>query len=515
MPQPAPPRRRLRALTAAPVLALALLVAAPVLPSAAAEGYDYGDAPADFDAGSGDPARALVGGPRLGRTVSADRLDPDTGVSSKASEAGNGDDDDGLALLPDVPVGRLTTLRLEVAVSQVTVPARLCGWVDLDRDRTFETGERACVDVPAGAGSAELRWDGRAGTAGRSFVRLRIATATAQAERSEGRSGSGEVEDHPITFVETAPPPRPALSLDTVASPTRVERVGERVGYTYRIRNRGPVALRAVALSDVRVPADQLRCSPTLGATLDPGAQLTCTADVEVTQDDLDFGALETAAEARAEGPSGDPEDASDDVLAVGPATVQVRARPQLAVAVSTAPGRPGVGDRVSAGVTVTNRGNLTLTGVRLDALRPRLRGITCAPTGAGELAPGAGLTCTGSFVVGAADARRGRLTVRVGARGEEPYGIPETTRDDVVASAAVEVPLTRLEGGTDDVGADSGPGPDRDAGTGPHTGPPVRGDGLADSGGPSPALPVAGLLALVVGVVLLGRRTRLARRRR
>lgn len=519
MPQTAVPRptSRWSAATSALVLAL-VLVTAP--PAAGAVGYDYGDAPADLDAATGEPASALLTGPRLGTGVSADRVDPDTGASSKASETAEGDDDDALPPLTPVPVGRLTTLRMDVAVSGVEVPARLCGWVDLDLDRAFRPDERSCAAVPIGAETAVLRWDTRVADAGHSFVRLRIATVAAQAEQPDGRSRSGEVEDHPVTFLDAPDPPRPLLSLQTEAAPAVLTRAGQLVRYAYRARNRGGLALHDVTVSDLRVPAGSLECSPATGATLAPGAALTCTATVTATQEDLDFGGLETAAEARAEAPGGNPDDPSDDVLAVGWVSVGVRARPALAVAVRTtaAARRPGAGDAVRVAVSVTNSGNVSVTGLRLDRLRPALQDLSCGRLPRAGLAPGADLTCTGRFVVGEPTAARGRLEVRVGVRGERPYGSADRREDDVVATATRVIALTRPA----PVPAPVAPRtatpvpvrqvPDATPTTAPTPAAAAR-DGLADSGGPAAGPTAAALLALLAGAAALAGARRRGRR--
>ena len=265
---------------------------------------------------------------------------------------------------------------------------------------------------------------------------------------------------------------------------------------------------------------DALACSPALGATLAPGARLTCTATVTTTQDDLDFGGLETAAEARAETADGDPDDPADDVLAVGPASVGIRARPRLQVAVTTAPARPAAGDPVTVTATLTNPGNLTLTDLRLERLRPALEGLACPDAPRDGLAPGAALVCTGRSVVTTADARQGRLDVRVGARAEQPYGLPGRGGDDVVATATARVPLTRAapppaptSTPTPDPSAapsSAAPSPGRPSSA---PGPGAAADGgLADSGGPASGVVPAGLLAVATGAVLL---VRTSRRRR
>ena len=496
------PRRDL-ALTTAAALVISCAWSGFALPAAAAD-YDYGDAPSDVEI-SGEPARARIGGPRLGTTISAERVDPDTGVSVKAADSARGDDDDGVrGALDPVPAGRLTTVTVPVTLSRVTTPALMCGWLDLDLDRVFDPAERSCLDVATGATSAELRWDGRATAVGESYLRLRIGSVASEVQQPHGTSRSGEVEDYPVSFVAPAPTPRPGLSMVVTASPTRVSRLGEEVDYDYRVRNTGDLPLTGVAVSDVRVPPGELECLPAPGATLVPGTELRCAATVAVTQDDLDFGALETAAEARAEAPSGTTDDPGDDLLAVGPATAEVSQRPRLSVEVTTSPERPGRGETLQAELRLRNIGNVTLTGVRPSGLRPRLKGLACRPSTPLTLAPGAGARCRGRLTVAAADAERGRMTVRMGARGEGPYGSTETRRDDVIASTAVDVALTRS--------------PRSDAGRDPDRGrprPPTSASGvgprdssakprLADGGGPGRGPLLAGLVGVVVGAAVL-----------
>ena len=507
--QPRPLRDFALATAAALVLVCTL---AGWAPPATAAGYDYGDAPSEVEI-AGEPARALLGGPRLGTTVSADRLDPDTGASAKATESALGDDDDGVRALDPVPVGRLTTVTVPVALSQVTTPARLCGWLDLDLDRVFDPAERSCVDVAAGTTSAELRWDGRAPDAGNSYLRLRVGSVAAEVERPSGTSRSGEVEDHPVAFFRPAPAPRPGLSLAVTANPTRVSRLGEKVGYRYRVRNTGDLPLTGVELSDLRLPAD-FGCSPALGSTLAPGAELRCSAEVTVTQDDLDFGALETAAEARAELPSGAVDDPDDDLLAVGPATVEVSQRPRLAVEAATSPDRPGRGEPLQVEFGLRNAGNVTLTAVRPSGLRPELDELVCAPRTPLGLVPGGSVRCRGRLVVGGTDAARGRMTVRVGGRAEGPYGSTATSRDDVTASTTVDVALTRLPRSDADRDADRdqptpAPGPPASDPGGPDGNP-----GLADSGGTAPGPLLLGLLSAVTGAAALLAARRSRRRR-
>ena len=125
----------------------------------------------------------------------------------------------------------------------------------------------------------------------------------------------------------------------------------DRCTHRYRVTNAGDGARRRPARGHRASRWTALGCRPALGATLAPGARLTCTATVATTQDDLDFGGLEIAAEARAEAPGGDPDDPADDVVAVGPASVAVSQRPALRATLGTdrADGdRPRAGDVVA-----------------------------------------------------------------------------------------------------------------------------------------------------------------------
>ncbi len=314
-----------------------------------------------------------------------------------------------------------------------------------------------------------------------------------------------------MAFLAPAPAPRPGRSLVVSANPTRVSRLGQQVGYGYQVRNTGDLPLAGVTLSDLRVPSARLDCSPALGTALAPGAELRCSATVAVTQEDLDFGALETAAEAQAEAPSGATDDPGDDVLAVGPATVEVSQRPALAVGLATLADRPAAGEPLEVEVGVRNRGNVTLTAVRLSGLRPDLDDVVCEPPTPLTLAPGEEVRCRGKLVVSDAAARRGRMSVSAGARGEGPYGLTGTSRDDVTTSATVEVALTRPPR--------PAPAQDREqSGHGTPTGAPRGGPDdsapsprLADSGGPARGLLVVGLLGVGVGTAVLAS----ARRRR
>ena len=515
-----------RRLAAAGVLAL-LLVPLSLQPAAAAD-LDYGDAPADYDTTARGPARAVLGEPRLGSAVTADQVDPATGVSTHASASALGDPgDDGLAPVAPLPAGRLLRTGVDVAVSGLTGPTRLCGWIDFDLDGSFSPAERSCADLAAGSAGARLDWVGRPAAVGRSYLRLRLGTTAAQVEQATGASGAGEVEDHPVRFV--APPPvlSTSLALAVTPAPRTVDGPGP-VALAYRVRNDGQQPVRQVRVVDESL-ATPPSC-PDAPVDLAPGASARCTATVLVDQSDIDAGGLELAAEARGEGPDGDPADPSDDVVAVGPARVGVVQRPAVVLTVTATPERPRRGQRVQVELGTRNTGNVTLTQVRV-VVPDRLQGLRCRPVAPATLAPGARLSCTAWTTVTADDARRGWFSVAAAVRAERPYGSPSSAADDATARSARTVRVDRSTapgpgdqptapppGGGEPTPGATPPSPTADtrATPEPASSPTTAPDGpdLADTGASAaaPAALVGGVLAVLAGAAALlvaGRRRR------
>ncbi|WP_031374274.1 prealbumin-like fold domain-containing protein [Lysobacter antibioticus] len=125
-------------------------------------------------------------------------------TSPRASTNAAGDTDNAFASLPIVGVGTYS-LSVPVAGFQTVSGAspQLCGWIDFNRNGTFETGERACAGV-TGNGNVALNWTiptGATYVAGESYARLRLGYTTSQVQNATGLADSGEVEDYPITLL--------------------------------------------------------------------------------------------------------------------------------------------------------------------------------------------------------------------------------------------------------------------------------------------------------------------------
>ena len=231
----------------------------------------------------------------------------------------------------------------------------------------------------------------------------------------------------------------PFASIDKVlVGDTPMTTVGQVVTFTVTVSNDGNVTLGAVNISD---PTATLDC-PT-GTTLAPGKKIVCTASHVVTQQDLDAGSYTNTATVDT--------DRTDPLS--DSATVEAIQSPSLSVAKVVDSGAPysAVGASVTFTITVTNTGNVTLTGVQVtDA---NATGLDCNGEAAGApttvtLAPDQSVDCTATHVVTQDDIDKGSFTnVAIATVPDGPSGQgsvkvdaaqrPAMTIDKVVTSGS------------------------------------------------------------------------------
>jgi LPXTG-motif cell wall-anchored protein len=216
---------------------------------------DFGDAPQTFktlntDQGPGHViTSALHRGTQL--TIGA-AVDPDLdGIPSPLADGDDKnrgiDDEDGFQ--PGSAVSA-TAPRLTIpCVNTTGATATLAGWIDRNRDGSFQAAERAMATVPAGATSATLIWPVQPALLAAavtpladqsSFLRLRLypgVVANPLAVGAEFIMG-GEIEDHPIilrTPVGDEPSPAPSTpgvppgANPPVANPPGLPQTGQQV----------------------------------------------------------------------------------------------------------------------------------------------------------------------------------------------------------------------------------------------------------------------------------------------
>jgi uncharacterized repeat protein (TIGR02059 family) len=168
---------------------------------------DFGQLPVGYDSPA---ASHVVGHLKLGSVVTADNLNVLYGttnadaVSAGAAIPANEDGVSSLAALGDADAG--TTYSLPVSLSGVERTAKLCGWIDFNRDGTMSLAERTCATNPAaGATSATLSWTVPSDiVAGLTYARIRLSYDAVPIPT--GKVSSGEVEDYSFIIASNAIP---------------------------------------------------------------------------------------------------------------------------------------------------------------------------------------------------------------------------------------------------------------------------------------------------------------------
>jgi uncharacterized repeat protein (TIGR01451 family) len=206
-------------------------------------------------------------------------------------------------------------------------------------------------------------------------------------------------------------PQRPSISIvkngslnlgqDGIANP------GDVISYTFTVTNTGNVTLTSVIVTDTEVTG----ISPVSVPTLAPAAGTTFTANHTLTQADINTGSVVNTATATGTPPF------FPNVTDTSTDTVNVPQLPSLSVtkAGSLNLGANGIadpGDTITYTITVTNTGNVTLTGV--SATDPIIATLTpnWPPGGtAGTLLPGQSVQFTGSYTLTQADLDKGHVS--------------------------------------------------------------------------------------------------------
>ncbi|MBU2696248.1 DUF11 domain-containing protein [Pimelobacter sp. 30-1] len=223
---------------------------------------------------------------------------------------------------------------------------------------------------------------------------------------------------------------------------------GDTIRFTFTVTNTGNVPVREVAITDptLQDAGVTITCDPT---RLEPGEVATCTADsdYEVTQADVDRGAVANVATAGGTDPDGAPV-TSDEARTRTPLPQQ----PTLSLDKEvSAPhdlnesGLTDAGDALGYRFTVTNTGNVTVRDVRIadDLLDGVGIVVTCRPT---VLAPGETAVCTTNrrYFITEADERAGVVDNVATAHGTDP-GDEEVVSDEDSTSTPVQTPDPRL----------------------------------------------------------------------
>jgi large repetitive protein len=204
------------------------------------------------------------------------------------------------------------------------------------------------------------------------------------------------------TDSETVPTVQtPSLGMVKSGTPSAYAAVGDTLGYTFTVSNTGNTTIAGpVSIND---PLIQPPFTCAVGP-LAPAATASCTASYIVTQADIDAGSVTNTARAFT-GPVGSPTLQS----APSSATAFAQQAPALTVAKSTTQTAASdftLGNTITYSYLVTNSGNVSIPAP--VSIADNYATTSCP---AGGLAPGATLTCTGTYVVTVNDLALGSLT--------------------------------------------------------------------------------------------------------
>ncbi|MEI2784388.1 MAG: DUF11 domain-containing protein [Candidatus Nanopelagicales bacterium] len=156
------------------------------------------------------------------------------------------------------------------------------------------------------------------------------------------------------------------------------------------------------------------------------GDSFTCTATYRIKQSDIDRGNLYQA-QFEAFGWNG----VRNEVRTTTPVLTAVQT-PAVDLRKTVTSGSPysKPGDKITYRLVATNTGNVTLTNVQITDPKLGQLDVPCSPALGSSLAPGATMTCTGSYTVTQADVDAGVVDNTAFTKGTPPKGADVTDTD-------------------------------------------------------------------------------------
>ncbi len=286
-----------------------------------------------------------------------------------------------------------------------------------------------CGGTYTGCGNNTTRWVGFVADPAAPVVRMVVIVGDDDA--GGDATGEGMSFIGPTFDLSTA-----SLALSKTADPLADTNGDGRIGagdiisYRFVVTNTGTLAVSSVAITDPQ--ATGLSCP---SGSLAAGASRTCTGSHIITQGETNAGAVTNTATATAAVYGG--------VITSAPSAVTtVIGRVSslgIVVAVDAAT-YAAVGDVLTYDTTVTNNGNVTITGVDIDSSAPGLGAFstTCGSI-ASALEPGTSVTCAATYSVTQQDIDSGLVGGTSSTTGVTPTGSTVGPTSDTATSTAVQ----------------------------------------------------------------------------
>ena len=184
----------------------------------------------------------------------------------------------------------------------------------------------------------------------------------------------------------------PKIEVTKTATPTSNVAKDGVVTYTVTVTNAGNNTLHGITLEDTLVENIELDKDE-----LKPGESASTTYRYVATQGDVDAGVINNAVTATGATPDNDIVKGSDTATVT---TVDSEAKLTVTKTADPAEG-VAVGDTVTYTITVSNDGNVTVTGL---TLAEQLEGVRLGALDKTTLAPGETATATATYVVKQSD---------------------------------------------------------------------------------------------------------------
>ncbi|MBX9400915.1 DUF11 domain-containing protein [Lysobacter sp. BMK333-48F3] len=296
---------------------------------------DFGDAPSSYGIAAHVPQYAWSGGTlpnntttnifNIGLAAQAQpvvallgaRADVETASLFSANALGDDsnsstgtDDEDGVNIGAAAPLYRGLSGNSYSMTATCVGTASVAGWIDFDRNGTFDSDERSATALCAG-GSATMTWTVPTDiAAGATFLRVRTAVNALEIANATGVAGTGEVEDHTLTIVDPrirvakltqagAGGPFAFTTTNTLSQPGALTTVAANTAVTGTPVSIDDIAA-ALTVTESALPADwqltaiacaQAGGAPVAGATYDlanrratlPSTSLSATSDITCT----------------------------------------------------------------------------------------------------------------------------------------------------------------------------------------------------------------------------------------
>ena len=208
--------------------------------------------------------------------------------------------------------------------------------------------------------------------------------------------------------VQVAIPAAPSFTFDKQAGTPSGFNSGDTILYSFVVTNTGNVTLSSIAISDATVGT--ITCPVT---ALAPAATTICTATYTLTQTDVDGGHVANTATVTATPPVTVANPTPDPLTATDQTDTAIPPTPSLSLVKQAGPHTNTAGSPVVYSFLVANTGNVTMS--KVGVLDAKIANISCPKL---TLAPGESMTCTGTYVLTAADVKAGKVSNTARATG-------------------------------------------------------------------------------------------------